>query len=337
MHAFHPTPRRGDGDTRRLFADTFRTQIAALETGRLRCHIPQTRGLYERRPGMAYHFKPELFVQRTGATDFSCPEHNFVLGPGEVCVMPKGVPHGEVARSTHGTAFENVVACFYNDTVAIHVAHETEPGKPGVSEIFFYTTPFYTDLVEYLDRISELRFLAPKVSSTAIKGLLLAEFSLLLALVEEEAPARFSETERVFRCQWLIRNNLGDPALSVESLAAELHCSPGHLSKVFQDEVGERVIEHINRLRLQNAIDALRSTTLSVKEIAAACGYNGANYFARVFRHVTGKSPHEYRQDLQRVACALEKQPKVVYYDREEFGFGLKPEVMAAAKVRAPE
>lgn len=70
-----------------------------------------------------------------------------------------------------------------------------------------------------------------------------------------------------------------------------------------------------------------------MKEIAAACGYQGANYFARVFRQATGRSPHEYRQDLQRVACALEKQPKAVFYDHAEFGFALKPEVMAAATV----
>jgi AraC-like DNA-binding protein len=188
--------------------------------------------------------------------------------------------------------------------------------------------------VEYLNRIGELRFRAPAVSTTAIKGLLLAEFSLLLALVEEQTPQRYSETERVFRCQWLIRNNLEDPELGVAALAAELRCSPGHLSKLFHQETGERIVEHISRLRLQNAIEALRATTLSVKEIAVACGYHDANYFARVFRQSTGRSPQEYRMDLQRVTCALEKQPKAVFHDHEEFGFALKPEVMAAATVQ---
>jgi AraC-like DNA-binding protein len=333
MHTFTPTPRRGGTDTRRLFADTFRRQILALETGRAQIRIPQTRELYQRLPEMAYHFKPELFVQLAGTTDFRFPNQAFTLAPNEICVMPRGVPHAETARHDSGS-FENVVVCFYNETVAIHVAHELSPGKPGVDDIHFFTTDFYGDLVEYLNRIDELRFRAPEVSATAIKGLLLAEFSLLLAVVEERTPQRFSETERVFRCQWLIRNNLDDPELGVAGLAAELRCSPGHLSKVFQEEVGEKIVEHINRLRLQSAIEALRSSQLSVKEIAAACGYQGANYFARVFRQSTGRSPHEYRQDLHRVACALEKQPKAVFHDHDEFGFALKPEVMAAATVQ---
>jgi len=336
MNTFVPTPRRGGADTRRLFATTFRAQISALEKGRARIRIPQTRELYLRRPGMAYHFRPEMFVQLAGFTDFTFPDGGFTLGSGEICVMPRGVPHGEVARpASDGAAFENVVVCFYNETVAIHVAHELLAGRPAVDDIHFFTTDLFNDLVEYLNRIDDLRFRAAEVSATAIKGLLLAEFSLLLSLVEQQMPQRFSETERVFRCQWLIRNNLDDPELGVASLAAELRCSPGHLSKLFHDEVGERIVEHINRLRLESAIEALRNTTLSVKEIAAACGYEGANYFARVFRKATGSSPHEYRHDLQRVACALEKQPKAVFDDHEEFGFALQPDVLAKATVEA--
>lgn len=335
MHSFSPNPKT-ERDTQQVFADTFRRQIAALESGKLRYHVPQTKGLYERHPNMAYHFKPELFAQLGGATDFKFPDHQFTLNAGDVCVMPKGVPHGEFARRTD-TEFENIVVCFYNDTVAIHLAREVAPGKPGVNDIYFYTTPYYNDLVEYLNRVSDLRFYAPGVNATAIKGLLLAEFALLLALVEDRAPSRFSDTDRVFRCQWLIRNNLEDPALSVESLAQELRCSARHLSKVFHEQVGERIIEQISRLRLQSAMEALRSTQLSVKEIAGACGYSDANYFARVFRQSTGRTPQQFREDSQHLACVVEKQPKVVYDNREEYGFGLSPEMMAKAHVKPPE
>ncbi|PTY06171.1 hypothetical protein DB347_12020 [Opitutaceae bacterium EW11] len=335
MHSFSPHP-SAERDVQRLFAETFRRQIAALEKGQQRYRIPQTRDLYERHPKMAYHFKPELFVQLGGATDFSFPDQKFTLLPGEVCIMPKGVPHGEFVRRTD-TDFENLVVCFYNDTVAIHIAREALPGTPGVNDIYFYTTPFYNDLVEYLNRVSDLRFYAPRVSDTVIKGLLLAEFALLLALVEDLSPARYSDTDRVFQCQWLIRNNLEDPELSVESLAEALRCSARHLSKVFHHQTGERIIELISRLRLQSAVEALRSTQLSVKEIAGACGYSDANYFARVFRQSTGRSPQQYREEGQRTACSVEKEPKVVFYNREEYGFGLSPEMMAKAHVKSPE
>jgi len=321
-------------DTRRLFAETFRRQVSLLEAGKARIHIPQTRHRFERHPQLAYHFKPELFIQLSGETEFIFPDERFTLGPGEICVMPKGVPHGETARDGSSRPFENVVVCYYNETVAIHVAHTTPRGSPIVDDIHFFTTDLYPELVEYLNRAGELRFHDRAACATAIKGLLLAELSLLLALVEEQDSSRYSETEKVFRCQWLIRNNLHDPELSVESLAAELRCTPSHLSKLFHRETGERLVEYVTRIRLVNAIDAVRHTLLSVKEIAAACGFNDPNYFTRVFRKATGHSPVQFRADLHHVASQIEREPKVVYYDRVEHDFGLRPEVMAKAVVK---
>lgn len=335
MNSFLPNP-RGEQSAHQIFATSFRKQLRAIEAGQARIHIPTTRELYERHPKMAYHFKPEMFVQLGGATDFTFPDGKLTLNAGEICVMPRGVPHGEIARHT-ATEFENVVVCFYNETVAIHVARELAPGKPGVNDIYFYTTSFYNSLVSYLDGVAELRQIGGELNASAVKGLLLAEFSLLLAQVEDRAPGRYSDADRVFRCQWLIRNNLNDPALSVESLADELRCSARYLSKIFQQETGERIIEQIARLRLSNAIDALKHTQLSVKEIATACGYSDANYFARVFRRAMSKSPQEFRAEIHHVACMVEKQPKVVYYDTEEYGFGLAPQVMARAKVKTVE
>ena len=58
--------------------------------------------------------------------------------------------------------------------------------------------------------------------------------------------------------------------------------------------------------------------------------------FARVFRKSTGRSPVQYRQDLQRIASSVEKEPKAVFFDREEHDFGLRPEVMARASAKIP-
>ncbi|HEX9781169.1 MAG TPA: helix-turn-helix transcriptional regulator [Opitutaceae bacterium] len=335
MNSFRPMTTGGRRpNARKLFLETFRVQIKTLESGRAHIRIPSTRRLFERHEGMAYHFKPELFIQLHGETEFSCPDDRFVLGPQEICVMPRGVPHGEVARGG-ARAFENVVVCYYNETVAIHIAHESPPGKPAVDDIHFFSTDLFYELVEYLNRISQLRFSDRAVCVTAIKGLLLAELSLLLGLVEESDDVLYSETERVFRCQWLIRNNLQDPTLSVASLANELNCSSNHLSKLFHHETGERLVEYITRVRLANALDAIRNTLLSVKEVAVASGFNDPNYFTRVFRKTTGISPAKYRTQHHRVASALEREAKVVYSDREEHDFGLRPEVLARARVRS--
>ena len=34
---------------------------------------------------------------------------------------------------------------------------------------------------------------------------------------------------------------------------------------------------------------------MSLKDISTACGYSDANYFARVFKRITGQTPSDYR------------------------------------------
>ncbi len=337
MIAFNPSPKKSTGgDTQTLFIETFRRQIAALEQGKAKVRVPMARPSFQRHPGMAYHFKPELFIQLAGRTEFVTPEEKFSLGENEICVMPQGVPHGE---TTHDGSrpFENVVVCYYNETIAIHVAHEAPGRKPIVDDIYFYTSNFFPALVSYLNQIGELRFHAAKCCQAAIKGLLLAEMAMLLELVETQSARLYSETERIFRCQWLVRNNIDQVDLGVESLAAALRCSPTHLSRVFHDQTGERITEYITRIRLTNALEAVGNTDLSVKEIASACGFSAPNYFTKVFRKATGRSPMEFRQDLRSVSCKIEREPKVVYYDHEEHGFGLRPEVMSKAASKLPQ
>lgn len=304
----HVSSLQGAGHTpRQVFTDTFRRQIKLIEQAAHRCRIPRLRGLYERHPRMHYHFKPELFVQLAGVTEFSFPDERFTLAAGEICLVPKGMPHGEVARG-EAERFENLVISFYNDTIDIHLAHEATPGFPRADEVHFFTTELYADLIAYLDRIAELYHQDAERNASAIRGLLLAEFSLLRTTVDAPTAHPPATTDTVALCQWLIQHNLQEDDLSLESLSAELGCSPNYLSKVFHRRTGERLVEHINRLRIQNAIDALRHSRLSVKAVAAACGFGDANYFARVFRQATGRSPQEFRTNFQR-DIGLGKRP----------------------------
>lgn len=307
------------GGTREILRRALRRQIEALEQNQFCCRVPRLLRLYEPQKGMPYHFKPEIFIQLGGTTEFTFPEQRLTLQPGNVCIVPRGMPHGEVARSDQHP-FENVVVSFYNDTIYVHVAHERSPGRPTVDNVHFYTTELFADLISYLDRIGELHQADPARNAVAIKALLLAEFSLLLSVIEAPARPLPAATDTIALCKWLIHQKLHDENLNLELLAAELDCSSSNLSRLFHRQVGERIIEHINRLRIQNAGDTLRHTRLSVKIIALGCGYRDAGYFGRVFRQATGRSPQQYRRDHQRGAASLETQPKTVYAEVRDFG-----------------
>jgi transcriptional regulator GlxA family with amidase domain len=87
-----------------------------------------------------------------------------------------------------------------------------------------------------------------------------------------------------------------DEPLQVSTLAAQASVSPSHYFALFKRQTGTAPIDFFIRLRMNHARDLLDSTCSSVKEIAAAMGYDDPFYFSRVFKSVHNVAPAEYRR-----------------------------------------
>ena len=68
------------------------------------------------------------------------------------------------------------------------------------------------------------------------------------------------------------------------------------MAAVFKRERGETMQQYHTRLRMNTACYLLKSTLMSVREIAAETGYSDALYFSRCFRAAKGMSPTEFRR-----------------------------------------
>lgn len=83
--------------------------------------------------------------------------------------------------------------------------------------------------------------------------------------------------------------------LSLTSLAEEFFLAPTYLAKCFKDKTGSSVMQYLEGYRMQRAQELLRSSGLSISEIALKSGYNDSNYFTRSFRKYADMTPREYR------------------------------------------
>ncbi len=83
--------------------------------------------------------------------------------------------------------------------------------------------------------------------------------------------------------------------LHVATLAAAVNVSPSHFSALFKRWMGCPPIDYFIHLRMQQACRLFDSTSLNVKEVAAALGYDDPFYFSRTFKSVNRVAPSEYR------------------------------------------
>jgi AraC family transcriptional regulator len=85
---------------------------------------------------------------------------------------------------------------------------------------------------------------------------------------------------------------------SLERLANESGISRARLAQLFTQQVGSSIHKVLNKIRVEHAQMLLKDSGMSVREIAADCGFATSQHFARIFRRVTGSTAAEYRREL---------------------------------------
>lgn len=83
--------------------------------------------------------------------------------------------------------------------------------------------------------------------------------------------------------------------LSLKRFANELFLNTSYLSALFKKEMGTTLTDYVNKRRIAYAQKLLKSTTLSIQDIATQSGISDIHYFTRLFRRETEMSPREWR------------------------------------------
>ena len=82
---------------------------------------------------------------------------------------------------------------------------------------------------------------------------------------------------------------------SVEEVARALAVGTSRLRREFVAEHGESMVRHLARIRVDRAKELLAHSPLSLREIAARCGFASEQYLCAVFARLEGMPPGAFR------------------------------------------
>jgi len=83
--------------------------------------------------------------------------------------------------------------------------------------------------------------------------------------------------------------------MRVDDMAQIAEMSVSYFHQQFLEHVGYTPVEYQARQRIQLAKVHLRQSTKSITHIAHHVGFSSSQYFATVFKRITGTTPREYR------------------------------------------
>ena len=259
--------------------------------------VPKLNGLMKSTSGMHFHFMPELFVQLAGINAFECPRERFNLRSGEICVMPRGMPHGETFKLVRGQ-FGMLVFMYSAQELNFHLAAGSQSKHPRAIKSVSIHHPRVLRMAEYLEDIAQVLHAGGRNTREIARSLLAAHLAEILNIMAMDLGARRDEPYKITQVKQLIISRLSDPELGVRKLAEWVESSPDYLSALFHKWTGRTLTDTINRYRLSQAQYLLQNSNRNIKEIAAAAGFTDPDYFGRLFHNAIGQTPTTYRRKI---------------------------------------
>jgi AraC-like DNA-binding protein len=262
-----------------------------------RIHIPARKELYSKNLNAPFHAYPEVFIQTGGATDFTCPESTFRLNTGELCVMPRGLPHAEIPINQESPYNVCVIGTLMGNWLFIRGRSSSSHEIHSYDAVILKNSIGH-EVARYLDDISDHELLSPENRSPYILALLEAYFLRAQAALESKIESESSKRPRlIIQAENYARIHLGNSKLSIKRIATALNCTADHLSRQFHRSHGFTMIKWITRERIKMAKYLLETGQQNIAEIGWSCGFNTSAYFIHIFKQHTGMTPKTYRTE----------------------------------------
>lgn len=132
----------------------------------------------------------------------------------------------------------------------------------------------------------------PSLSTEQMKKWFFRSIDKLKLYTEQELMN--SNTRVIKQALDYMDKNIGSD-LSLQAVADYVHHHPSYFSKLFKDETGQSFTDYITEIRMTQAVELLRDSSLRIYDISERLGFQYPHYFIRKFKKIYGVTPQEFR------------------------------------------
>ncbi|MCQ2080650.1 MAG: AraC family transcriptional regulator [Lachnospiraceae bacterium] len=256
----------------------------------------------------------EFYFFIGGDVTMSIGNKHFNLTPGELVLIPPGVPHYAIIND------ENK----YYQRFVFWISKEYCNQLIKTSQNYGYIMQAATINKHYIFHFDTFQFNAIQAKIFGLiqemqqdrfgknAKLRLCVCDLILDLnrmaYEYEHPRKSSKDTSLYeKLVTYIDSHITDHDLSLESIAGNFYLNKYHISHAFKDSLGISLHQYIIKQRLDLFKDyACNNDNLA--EVAITCGFSDYSNFYKAFKKEYGISPTEYKKELDIAGAKFQKR-----------------------------
>lgn len=268
----------------------------------IKVHLCQFEGRGQVMFNRHYHEHLEILYFVSGEAMLECGSSTLHAREGDLIVINRNELHYGISQSDH--------LFYYALIVDFSLLQSHSLDAPEMK----FITPITQNRLVFANRVNGDDVLSSMLAiiqelekrefgyELAIKSELYRLLTLLLrgyvatVLTQDEYVERMKNVERFAPIFKHIEEHYKEE-LSVELLSGMAGLSRYHFSRLFKELSGRTVTEYVNETRINKADYLLRSSPLTVSEIAVATGFKDIYYFSRIFKKYKRLAPSFLRKN----------------------------------------
>lgn len=244
-----------------------------------------------------WHMECELILVLKGDFELYVNGKSKTLAAGQSAFIPSEFIHGGIP---HDCIYECVVfqmESFLQSSSECLEEYSRAYENGVISEMFFEKSSPCGKLIDAVFESMEKENSGYTFKTTGLLWQLTGNIIEIGAKNGSKATSDkvYKRNARIKRVLSKIRKDYSK-SLRLEDLADTAGLNPQYLCKAFKQITGKTPIDYLNFYRVECAAEMLSLESMSVTEIAMACGFGDLSYFNRLFKRHKNMSPTAYRK-----------------------------------------